>query len=118
MKKSNKYTPWGKADWEKSRAPGITWYSTPSHGGFHLSPAKMAEFEAKFPKFETFAGGPWFEEDCDWAAVVIAFPEHFEAKDITAAEKMVGWSANNGSGRDGWLSIAVHLEEEKGVAVL
>ena len=31
-------TPWGVADTVKEIAPGISLYTTPSHGGFHLSP--------------------------------------------------------------------------------
>jgi hypothetical protein len=27
--------------------------------------------------FKPFAGRNWYEEDCDWAIVALAFPQHF-----------------------------------------
>lgn len=71
-------TPWGMADFETYFAPGIVFYSTPSHGGFRLSPERQAQLETKFPGFKPFAGQRgWYEEDCDWAAVALTFPEAF-----------------------------------------
>lgn len=71
-------TPWGKADFATVFGDGITFYSTPGHGGFRLSPERNAELLRKFPGFRTFSGAVgWYEEDCDWAAVALAFPEAF-----------------------------------------
>lgn len=68
-------TPWGPSQDAEVITEGITFHSTASHGGIHLSP----ERQAKMPKYmrDTFAGGPWYEEDCDYARVVVVFPEHF-----------------------------------------
>ena len=74
-----KDSPWGRVDCATHVADGIWSVSTASHGGYHLSPSRMREFRQKFPAFTTWAGGPWFEEDCDWAAVCLAFPEYFPA---------------------------------------
>ena len=65
-------TPWGTADHVEEYVPGITWYSTPSHGGFKLDRAKNAQV----PDYMRRAGG-WYEEDCDWAIVATVFPNAF-----------------------------------------
>jgi len=70
-------TPWGIPDDSHTIAPGIVSYHTPSHGGIWLSPDRLIEFMAKFPHYAPFAGAPWFEEDEDCGAVVLAFPDHF-----------------------------------------
>lgn len=80
-----KSTPWGTSQTKRVQAEGIVWYETASHGGFHLSPERQAEFEERFPWFETFAGGPWYEEDQDWAAVALAFSGLFTHREIAAA---------------------------------
>ena len=67
-------TPWGKADYVKKYAAGIIWYSTPSHGGFHVCPTKNLQI----PEYMREAGG-WYEEDCDWAIVATIFPAAFLA---------------------------------------
>ena len=72
-------TPWGQSDTQREVAPGITSHSTASHGGYHLDRQRQARVEKRFPAFRTFAGGPWYEEDQDWAVVALAFPEHFDA---------------------------------------
>ena len=96
-------TPWGVSDYGgREVAPGITKHSTPSHGGYHLSPERMARLRHKFPGFKTFAGGPWFEEDCDWAIVCLAFPEAFPAEALPHAETTIRnahpevWEAHTG----------------------
>jgi hypothetical protein len=72
-------TPWGKADHKKVYARGITFYSTPGHGGFKLS----ATLNAQVPQTlkDTTWGGlghkGWYEEDCDWAIVALVFPQVF-----------------------------------------
>lgn len=77
-------TPWGMAQSSSEKCPGIVFHSTAGHGGFHLAPHLNAVLQSKF-EFPTFAGGPWYEEDCDAAAVAIAFPEHFSANSIRGA---------------------------------
>ena len=82
-------TPWGRADQATEFAPGILFYSTPSHGGFHLNPARMAALNRRYPGFQTFAGGPWFEEDCDACIVVVTFPEHFDSVAVESCAKQI-----------------------------
>lgn len=72
-------TPWGPSqNWEKI-APGIFSHSTASHGGFHLSAERLAAMpeHLKVPGWGGNAARGWFEEDCDAALVMLAFPEHF-----------------------------------------
>jgi hypothetical protein len=67
-------TPWGPAQTARKIANGIMVYSTARHGGYHLSPTRAAQVPASI---RSFAGGAWFEEDCDWAVVCLVFPREF-----------------------------------------
>ena len=79
--------PWGKIQSTQQIAPGITKYSTASHGGYHLTP----DLNSKVPELlrkATFGGlgeKGWYEEDIDWAIVVYVFDEHFDEKIKLAA---------------------------------
>lgn len=77
-------TPWGKPDHIKVKAPGIVWYSTPSHGGFWLSPERVDQLPPALAAVKPWAGPGWYEEDCDWSIVALAFPGLF-AQDLDAA---------------------------------
>ena len=70
-------TPWGAAQGARQVAEGVVRYDTASHGGYWLDEARQAQVVAQFPEFRTFAGGPWYEEDQDWAIVALVFPELF-----------------------------------------
>jgi hypothetical protein len=74
-------TPWGTADSSKSITRGIVLYSTPGHGGFHVSPTLNAKVHEAWRR----AKG-WYEEDCEWAIVVLTFPQHFTADQTTDAK--------------------------------
>lgn len=85
-------TPWGKADHQKryGSAPNyVMFYSTPSHGGFLVSFDMGEKMPPGLRAVPTWAGtnayGKWYEEDCDWAIVALAFPALFEPKQILAA---------------------------------
>lgn len=69
-------TPWGPAQSAMELAEGITFYSTASHGGIHLSPERETELQSKF-NYKTFGGSSWYEEDLDYNVVVLAFPNCF-----------------------------------------
>ena len=66
-------------------APGITSYSTPRHGGINLSAERLAEMPAALRSVHPFAGPGWYEEDQDWAIVVLAFPLFFPGAHVSAA---------------------------------
>lgn len=74
-------TPWGDADAKDVVTRGIIFYSTPSHGGFHVA----AKLNATMPDHLRRRDG-WYEEDCDWCLVVTAFPQHFSATQREQAE--------------------------------
>jgi len=70
-------TPWGPAQQSERIAPGIVSYSTAGHGGIHLSELRQAELLRQLPGVNTWAGGPWYEEDCDWCLPAIVFEAEF-----------------------------------------
>ena len=88
-----KSTPWGPSQYQKQKAKGIIFYSTASHGGYHLSPSRQSVVEKRLPMFSTFTGGPWYEEDSDVAVVVLAFPELFSASEVRWAVQSARSSA-------------------------
>lgn len=86
------YTPWGMSDFKKECAEGITFYGTPSHGGFLLSKERLTKinplaFEIKNWGREMAAG--WFEEDCNWAFVALAYPEYFVPENVIGARNTI-----------------------------
>jgi len=71
-------SPWGAIDGAKEAAPGIWIVYTAGHGGYHVSTERRLAMPAHLKEVYTFAGGNWFEEDCDWCIVALAYPEAFE----------------------------------------
>jgi hypothetical protein len=71
------HTPWGKSDYSERFAPGIVFYGTSSHGGIHLSPARVAGMipELLAANVASGYGEQWYEEDCAVALVALSFPE-------------------------------------------
>lgn len=83
-------TPWGVADQVRIVAPGIVWCETPSHGGYWLSKERLAQMDPALRSFRPFTGkAAWFEEDCDWAVVVVAFPTFFDPPAVEAAVRAI-----------------------------
>lgn len=70
-------TPWGESQHEERIAEGIAMVSTAGHGGILLSQERLAEMPASLRSQPTFNPYPrkWFEEDCEIALVILAFPE-------------------------------------------
>lgn len=79
-------TPWGKADSSEKIARGIVSYSTPSHGGIHVTP-RILEM---MPEELRIQSG-WYEEDCDWCLVAVAFPLMFKDNYAHALNTMRNW---------------------------
>jgi hypothetical protein len=81
-------TPWGVVQHIKELTDGVAFYSTASHGGFHVTP----EVLATFPAYLRNRDG-WYEEDCEWAKVALALPAFFDDKSIEAAkDTMKNWN--------------------------
>lgn len=76
------YTPWGTAQAATYYAKGIVFYSTASHGGFHVSNGMLKRIPEYLQKADKYADGTagWFEEDCASAIVIICFSELFPVK--------------------------------------
>jgi hypothetical protein len=82
MHMSTTLTPWGASQDAHDIADGITRHRTERHGGIHLSDSRWTQFRALFPSLNPWAGEQWFEQDCDVAAVIVAFPEFFDDRAI------------------------------------
>jgi hypothetical protein len=77
-------TPWGNPDSVEQLADGIFEICTPTHGGIAVRLDKLAQIPAAHRDFaRRWSHGfswdhyGWFEEDCAWSAVALAFPEAF-----------------------------------------
>jgi len=79
-------TPWGLADHWREIGTGLAICSTPSHGGVFVAPDQREQMPAALRALTPFCGKPgWYEEDCDWAIPVLAFPAYFTAKQVNDA---------------------------------
>lgn len=85
-----KSTPWGQAQHATQIAPGIVQYSTAGHGGINLSIDRLAAMPAGLRQIAPFAGPGWYEEDCDWALVALAFPDCFKPASVATAVQSIG----------------------------
>ncbi|PWE53672.1 hypothetical protein DEM27_24315 [Metarhizobium album] len=65
-------TRWGSSQHAVAYGPGIVSHQTAGHGGFELSSERNAQVH---PLLRSCDG--WYEEDCAWCAVAIAFPAFF-----------------------------------------
>lgn len=86
-------TPWGESQSEHEEIRGVVFYSTASHGGFHLSRDRQAIVRRLLPEFETYAGGPWYEEDQDVAVPVLVFAGEFSDEQVRNAVRTADRSA-------------------------
>jgi hypothetical protein len=113
----NRQTPWGISDYYKEYGPGIIFYGTPSHGGFWLSQSRLLEMpeEIRVVKL-THDFKTWFEEDCDWSLVALAFPEYFDPRSCQCAIRIATQLSNPESvlypGWEPWnLDVSAYLAE-------
>jgi len=79
-------SPWGSIDNVERPAPGIARVTTPSHGGYKLTKERNA---AVNPAWRDRGG--WYEEDCEWAAVHITFPDVFPDDQAVARRVARDW---------------------------
>jgi len=70
-------TPWGISQHSKQLARGIMRYDTATHGGYHLTQSRVNQLPPSLRAIIPFAGNGWYEEDCDWCIVALAFPALF-----------------------------------------
>lgn len=87
------YTMWGQVQHFKEVATGIWCVMTSSHGGYVLSAEREKQFRKLMPKWcSAYSTTREFEEDCDWMAVVLAFPECFSEEKIAKVVEYVSTS--------------------------
>ena len=88
---SNMFTPWGRADWQTTYSPEVTFLSTPSHGGFKVTGAardRIPDAERNSAWLAPFSDDiDWYEEDCDWVIVLRNLPELFTATELSRLER-------------------------------
>lgn len=77
------HTPWGTCDACDEEAPGITFVTTTSHGGYFLDDDRQAKVRALFPALAD-EDGSWYEEDCMWAVVALVFHEIIKQEQMIA----------------------------------
>jgi hypothetical protein len=85
-------TPWGPTQHVSPLgAEGILEVSTPGHGGIfvpdHLLPRIPAGQRAWAKKWARSEN--WYEEDCCWACVAVAWPELFDADNLAVARRII-----------------------------
>lgn len=73
-------TPWGTSQQSTRYGDGITFCSTAEHGGFHVTQSLN---DAMPPALRQES--QWYEEDCESAKVILAFPDRFSAQAIAEA---------------------------------
>ncbi len=73
-------TLWGNPDTAVQILPGIWEVTTPSHGGFVLSDERQAAMPDALR-----IDGVFYEEDCDWALVIVGFETEFTKLPVVGA---------------------------------
>lgn len=97
MVKRGGHSPWGTIDQVDKVAEGIAFVSTPSHGGFFVSPEREKDIPVAHRAYAARWAAPgWYEEDCAAAYVVLAFPELFSEKQVELARSMAAWIEERG----------------------
>jgi hypothetical protein len=97
-------TPWGKADTvtEIGDVGGlkILSVSTPTHGGIYVPEELCHPIPSRERLWAKRWSGSicWYEEDCCWAAVAVAFPQFFAADEVEAAKRVVADHCKPGPG--------------------
>lgn len=80
-------TPWGNPQQQEEISPDIGWYSTAGHGGYWISEKYWKELLEQWPNFNSFTGAQWLEEDCDWFAPLVLWPDFFPKDQVKIAVK-------------------------------
>jgi hypothetical protein len=75
-------TPWGKSDSKITLAPGVSFVTTPSHGGFAVTPTAALHYlsTAAVARAAKYSNYYFFEEDCDALIVLFELPQALRIK--------------------------------------
>lgn len=74
------HSPWGQTDHQRKIADGLTWVSTPSHGGFMLIPGSATAdrlSQAAKDSGDKCGQALAYEEDCAWRILAWELPDLF-----------------------------------------
>ena len=82
-------TPWGPAQSADDIGEGIYHVTTAGHGGYYVPTPKLRAIPEHAQRYAAQWSGSrnWYEEDCAWAAVALAFPHLFPARALPVAEE-------------------------------
>lgn len=82
------WSPWGKPDHAEQVFDGVWSISTPRHGGFYVSAERRKTMPEAWlnASFGRLGRDGWFEEDCDWCMIPLAFPDDWRRWRGDAAE--------------------------------
>jgi hypothetical protein len=112
-------SPWGSIQHVAMVGEGIAHVMTAGHGGLRLWGRRYEMFRDLVPEFEPWSGKRnfgWFEEDCDWAAVVLFWPEAFR-EHVAASAKIIAKaqaaSQDGGPYRAGWRAAVKAAEARR-----
>lgn len=77
-------TPWGKSDSKINVVRGVSWVGTPSHGGFAVTPTAALQYlsTSAVSRATKYGSYYFFEEDCDYAIVMLEMHEVFKGLDV------------------------------------
>lgn len=83
-------TPWGRAQHYENLGQGIMSVSTSSHGGIFVPDEYLHNFTPAQRAFARKWSGSenWWEEDCAWSFVAVAFPDRFDPKSVDVARRI------------------------------
>ena len=91
------FSPWETIQHVHELAPGIISVSTASHGGLWINCSRLTTMLKEhpelcrptdcYPRGKRSSGYQWFEEDCEWARVALAFPAAFTPEHQYAARR-------------------------------
>jgi hypothetical protein len=91
-------TPWGQSQTvTKLGQDGIVSVSKAGHGGIYVPGPLLRMIPVEQQGYAAAWSGSvnWYEEDCAWCYVALAFPGLFTAKEIEAARETAEWIARN-----------------------
>ena len=77
------WTPWGTSQTTRQIGPGLVEVTTASHGGIRVDPRLNMHINYAW---RDRAG--WYEEDAEWAFVVLTFPNRFPGKRVIEAHRV------------------------------
>ena len=81
-------SPWGEIQQVTQIAAGIWRVDTASHGGLKLSDQRLAAMPPAW-RNTAYSRNGWFEEDCDWGLVALAFPDAFKTEHVALARTII-----------------------------